>query len=115
MSLDLDLNEHKTKLPLKLNDEVEKDSYNIDDIKKKIEALEIDVILLKKGIGNLLLESLLKNSKLIIIVNVKSSSLKKIARCTKGEVITSLNDFLEFDPEKNNQKENLTKLSSNLS
>ena len=112
--LDLDLNEHKTKLPLKLNDEVEKDSYNIDDIKKKIEALEIDVILLKKGIGNLLLESLLKNSKLIIIVNVKSSSLKKIARCTKGEVITSLNDFLEFDPEKNNQKENLTKLSSNL-
>ncbi len=104
--LNLDLNEHKTKDPFNLNKETSKSSYNIEEIKTKIESLEVNIILLNKGINNLLLESLLQISKLIIIVNVKSSSLKKIARCTKGEVIYSLNTFLEHDVEKNNTKEN---------
>ena len=111
--LDLDLNEHKTKEPLKTNNEVSKESFQIEDFKKKIELLDISVILLNKGIGNLLLETLLKNSKLIIIVNVKSSSLRKIARCTKGQVIYSLNKFLEFDVKCNSEK-NVAKLSSNI-
>ena len=112
--LDLDLNEHKIKDPFNLNNKASKGSYNIEEIKAKIESLEVNIILLNKGIGNLLLESLLKISKLIIIVNVKSSSLKKIARCTKGEVIYSLNTFLEHEVEKNNAKENSTKLASNI-
>ena len=112
--LDLDLNEHKTKEPLKINNEESKQSFQVEDIKKKIELLEVNVILLNKGIGNLLLETLLKNTKLIIIINVKSSSLRKIARCTKGEVIYSLNKFLELDVGKTNSEKNTTKLSSNI-
>ena len=112
--LDLDLNEHKIKEPLKKKDEIPRGLYKIENIKKKIVSLEVNVILLNKGIGNLLLESLLTISKLVIIVNVKSSSLRKIARCTKGEVISSLNQFLELDTDKNNLKENPNKLSTNF-
>ena len=58
--LDLDLNEHKAKEPLNIKDEMpNKASYKIDEIKKKIQTLDVNVILLNKGIGNLLLESLL--------------------------------------------------------
>ena len=61
--LDLDLNEHKTKDPFNLNNDVSKASYNIEKIKTKIESSEVNIILLNKGIVNLLLETLLKISK----------------------------------------------------
>ena len=61
--LDLDLNEQKTKFPFNLNNGSSEGSYNIEEIKTKIELLEINNILLNKGIGNFLLESLLKISK----------------------------------------------------
>ena len=114
--LDLDLNDHEANEPTKIKKEsIKEESFKIDEIQKKIKLLGVNIILLNKGINNLLLQSLLKDSKLIIIINVKSSSLKKIARCTKGEVITSL---LELDignqkteEDKNNKKQ---KLSSNI-
>ena len=57
--LDLDLNEHKTKDPFNLNNDISKGSYNIEEIKTKIKSLEV----LNKGIITLLLEFLLKISK----------------------------------------------------
>ena len=61
--LDLDLNEHKTKDPFNLNNDVSKGSYNIEEIKTKIKSSEVNIILLNKGIVNLFLEFLLKISK----------------------------------------------------
>ena len=63
INLDVDLNGHKMKDPFNLNNGASKGSYNIEEIKTKIELLEINNILLNKGIGNFLLESLLKISK----------------------------------------------------
>ena len=107
--LDLDLNMHKTNEPFQLNRKESNESFNIEEIKKKLDLLKIDLILINKGISQNFLNYLLKDSKLIIIVHVKSSSLKKIARCTKGKVISSFND-LDF----NNSEQNSTKLSSNI-
>ena len=107
--LDLDLNEYKLKEPINLTEENKiEEPFKIDEIQKKIKSLGVNVILLNKGISNSLLQTLLKDTKLIIIVNVKSTALRKIARCTKGEVITS---FLDLDIA--NQKLD-KKLSSNI-
>ena len=96
--LDLDLNEHITKELIKINNGEKVESLKMIDIKKKIQLLGVDVILLNKGIGNKVLETILKGLKIIIIINVKSSALKKIARCTKGEVISSFRDInIEVD------------------
>ena len=110
--LDLDLNIHKTNEPLKINRNESNESFNIEELKKKLDLLKIDLILINKGISQNFLNYLLKDSKLIIIVHVKSSSLKKIARCTQGEVISS---FKDLDLENhNNSEQNTTKLSSNI-
>jgi hypothetical protein len=109
--LDLDLNIHKTNEPLKLNRNESNESFKIEEIKKKLDLLKIDLILINKGISQNFLNYLLKDSQLIIIVHVKSSSLKKIARCTKGEVISS---FKDLDLENRKSEENTTKLSSNI-
>ena len=111
--LDLDLNVHKTKEPIKTNNGEPIQSLTISEIKKKIELLGVNLILLNKGIGNNLLESLLKDPKLILIVNVKSSALKKIARCTKGEVISSFMD-LDLDKYNSENSDKNTKFSSNI-
>ena len=110
--LDLDLNIQKTNEPLQLNRKESKELFNIEEIKKKLDLLKIDLILINKGISQNFLNYLLKDSKLIIIVHVKSSSLKKIARCTKGEVISSFNE-LDLDNH-NNGEQNTTKLSTNI-
>ena len=110
--LDLDLNMHKVNEPLQINRKESNELYNIDKIKKKLNLIKIDLILINKGISQNFLNYLLKDSKLIIIVHVKSSSLKKIARCTKGEVISSFNDL---DLERNNNDEkSTTRITSNI-
>ncbi len=59
--------------------------FNI--IMKKIELVEPNVILVNKNISRKIQESL---SKLVsLVINVKSSSLKRIARCTKTYVLPS--------------------------
>jgi len=110
--LDLDLNIHKANEPLQQNRNESNESFNIYEIKKKLDLLKIDLILINKGISQNFLNYLLKDSKLIIIVHVKSSSLKKIARCTRGEVISSFND-LDLES-RNNTEQNTTKLSTNI-
>ena len=65
-----------------------------DEIFNLIESLNVNLILINKGIDNKLLEKL-EISK-IIAINVKSKSLKKIAGCTKGIAISSLDEFKNY-------------------
>ena len=56
-----------------------------------VESLDVNVILINKGIDHKLMESL--KQKIIVAINVKQLSLQKIAYCTRGTVIESLKDF----------------------
>ena len=105
----LDLNEYKAKEPFEKKNNSSDLSFIIDEIIKKIDLLEVNIIVVNKGINNMLLESLLKKSKLIIIIHVKPSALQKIARCTKGKIISS---FKDLGINKNNDEENTTKSAS---
>ena len=105
----LDLNEYKAKEPFEKKNNSSDLTFIIDEIIKKIDLLGVNIIVVNKGINNMLLESLLKKSKLIIIIHVKPSALQKIARCTKGKIISS---FKDLDINKNNNEENTTKSTS---
>ena len=94
--LNLDLNEHITKELVKINNGEKVELLKITDIKKAIKLLDVDIILLNKGIGNKVLEAILDLRK-IIIINVKSSALKNIGRCTKGKVISSFNEIHAYN------------------
>jgi len=61
--------------------------FNI--IMKKIELVEPNVILVNKNISRKIQEYLSHANKVSLVINVKSSSLKKIARCTKTYVLPS--------------------------
>ncbi len=61
--------------------------FNI--IMKKIELVEPTVILVNKNVSRKILESLTISNKISVVMNVKSSTLKKIARCTKTYVLPS--------------------------
>ena len=102
----LDLNEYKAKEPFEKKNNSSDLTIIIDEIIKKIDLLGVNIIVVNKGINNMLLESLLKKSKLIIIIHVKPSALQKIARCTKGKIISS---FKDLDINNNIDEENTTK------
>ena len=99
----LNLNEYKGKEALEDIHEESDESY-FEEIIKKIRLLEVNIILVNKGINFKLLDSLLKQLKIIIIINVKPSALKKIARCTKGKIISN---FKDLDINKNAEDENI--------
>lgn len=61
--------------------------FNI--IMKKIELVEPNVILVNKNISRKIQEYLSHSNKVSLVINVKSSSLKRIARCTKTYVLPS--------------------------
>lgn len=61
--------------------------FNI--IMKKIELVEPNVILVNKNISRKIQEYLSHSNKISLVINVKSSSLKRIARCTKTYVLPS--------------------------
>ena len=108
--LNFDLNEHEIRDPFidntkndknKNKDKKEENVTNknkkiswADEIFNLIESLNVNLILINKGIDNKLLEKL-EISK-IIAINVKSKSLKKIASCTKGIAISSLDEFKNY-------------------
>ena len=120
--LDFDLNEHDIKEPFvntkkKENNKKEhgkNDSEKVvtswaDDVYKEISSLNINVILINKGIDNKLLEKFIGDNK-IIAINVKSNSLEKIARCTKGKVYSSLEEFknyINYQEIDKNKKQNI--------
>jgi len=60
-----------------------------DIILKKIDLVEPNVILVNKNVSRNILEKLSASNKFSLVINVKSSSLKKIARCTKTYVLPS--------------------------
>ena len=105
----LDLNEYKAKEPFEKKNNSLDLSFIIDEIIKKIDLLDVGIIVVNKGINNMLLESLLKKPNLIIIIHVKPSALQKIARCTNGKIISSFKDLII---NKNNDEENTTKSAS---
>jgi hypothetical protein len=61
--------------------------FNI--IMKKIELVEPTVILVNKNVSRKIQETLAISNKISLVMNVKSSSLRKIARCTKTYVLPS--------------------------
>ena len=120
--LDFDLNEHKmrdliVKEPKKENTRKNLNNNNItkneslwaDDIYKAIESLDVNVILISKGIDTKLLEKFKEKSELnskpkpIIAIDVKSTSLEKLSLCTKAKIISSLEEFNNYI---NNNNEN---------
>ena len=119
-----DLNEHEMKAPLEFsNSEKNKKKENKDDKKVEeinmndkswinkfisaVESLDVNVILINKGIDHKLMERL--KQKIIVAINVKQLSLQKIAYCTRGTVIESLKDFSSYIYNKNdkNKKSNI--------
>ena len=78
-----------------------------DEIFNLIESLNVNLILINKGIDNKLLEKL-EISK-IIAINVKSKSLKKIAGCTKGIAISSLDEFKNYVNNKEEKEDDKNK------
>ena len=64
------------------------------DIIGLVESLDVNVILINKGIDHKLMERL--KQKIIVAINVKQLSLQKIAYCTRGTVIESLKDFSSY-------------------
>ena len=120
--LDFDLNEHEIKDPFekenskekkkneekeKKNDNIKMESFWADDIYEKIESLNVNVILINKGIDNRLLEKLEKSK--IIAINIKSLSLKHIARCIKCKAISSLEEFEQYFSNKENKEDDKNK------
>ena len=62
----------------------------LENIQKKIEMLEVNLILINKSIAHQLQQEFLHNNNIILVLNVKSKSLKQIARCTKTYVLPSI-------------------------
>ena len=126
--LDFDFNKHEIRDILDLSKKYEKkknkkdkENENInskkfgsslaENIYKDIESLDVNIILISKGIDNKLLDIFTEKSELnskskpIIAIDVKSSSLEKIAFCTKGKVINSLEEFKNYIKERNTDKD----------
>ena len=124
--LDFDLNENEMKDPfvkvIKEKNKAEnenKDNIGIDFslsdyVFKAIECFDINVILLRKGISYALLEKFTEkseygaNPKVYVVMNVEEKPLEKIANCTKGKVIKSLDEFKNLidNKEDDNKKSN---------
>ena len=68
--------------------------FFVEKIQKKIDSLEDNLILVNQNIDYELQKEFLKKNKIIFaVVNVKSKSLKSIARCTKTNVLKSIDDL----------------------
>ena len=123
--LDFDLNEHEIRdfsfMSEKKKNKKDKEKENknskksgtswAENIYKDIESLDVNVILISKGIDNKLLEKFTEKSesnskpKPLIAIDVKSSSLEKISLCTKAKVIKSLKEFKNCIKEKDADKD----------
>ncbi len=68
--------------------------FFVEKILKKIDSLEANLIIVNKNIDYELQNEFLKKNKIIFaVINVKSRSLKRIARCTKTNVLKSIDDL----------------------
>ena len=121
--LDFDLNEHEIKDPFekdnekqkkknkeekdKKDDNIKNESSWADNILEKIESLNVNVILINKGIDNRLLEKMEKSK--IIAINIKSRSLQNIAKCIKCKALSSLEEFEQYIKNKDNKEDDKNK------
>ena len=94
---DCALDFNKTVDPFKINDFnkfTEQEPIFVENLRKKIDALEANLILINQNIDYKLQNEFLKKNKIIfVVINVKSKSLEKIARCTKTSVLKSIDEL----------------------
>lgn len=62
----------------------------VEQIKKRIEQVNVDIILVNKNIIQKLQDQLIKKKRMALVLNVKSDALKKIARCTQTTCLDSI-------------------------
>lgn len=62
----------------------------VEQIKKRIEQVDVDIILVNKNIVQKLQDQLIKKKRMALVLNVKAEALKKIARCTKTTCLDSI-------------------------
>ena len=62
----------------------------VEQIKKRLEQVDVDIILVNKNIVQKLQDQLIKKKRMALVLNVKAEALKKIARCTKTTCLDSI-------------------------
>ena len=67
----------------------------LQNLVDKVKAFKPKIILVQKSVSRLALEDLY-DLGIVVVVNVKPSVMERVARCTQGEILTSL-DQLFFD------------------
>ncbi len=67
----------------------------LQNLVDKVKAFRPSIILVQKSVSRLALEDLY-NLGVVVVVNVKPTVMARVARCTQGEILTSL-DKLFFD------------------
>ena len=65
----------------------------VEQMRKKIELIDVDIIIVNKNIVQNLQDQLIKKKNISMILNVKQSSLKKIARCNKTKVLDDIDNI----------------------
>ena len=60
-------------------------------IQKKFEAIGVDIVLLNQNVSHYMQKELLDKNNITLVLNVKSKSLKNIARCTKTSLFNNVN------------------------
>lgn len=67
----------------------------LQNLVDKVKAFRPKIILVQKSVSRLALEDLY-NLNIVVVVNMKQTVMERVARCTQGEILTSL-DQLFFD------------------
>ena len=95
----------------------------VEQMRKKIELIDVDIIIVNKNIVQNLQDQLIKKKNISMILNVKQSSLKKIARCNKTKVLDDIDNIntnvhighcKQFKIEKIRDKNNSTNINDML-
>jgi hypothetical protein len=73
---------------------LQEDKY-LQNLVDKVRTFSPKIILVQKSVSRLALQDL-HNLNIVVVVNVKPSVMMRVARCTQGEILTSL-DQLFFD------------------
>ena len=59
-------------------------------IQKKFESIGVDIVLLNQNVSHYIQKELMDKNNITLVLNVKSKSLKNIARCTKTSLFNSV-------------------------
>lgn len=85
----LDYNRRTNRITNYVENLMTQETAYFDIIMKKIDLVQPTVILVNKNVSLKIREDFSSSNKISLVMNVKSNSLKKIARCTKTYVLPS--------------------------